>query len=103
MFDAKKSMAHLDMLDKHRKKENKMSDLLDNLMQQQSQYNVQLKQAEINYQQLTGALHVLNDLIKVENARIEKEDADSKLQTDSNLVVDDSQGEDENGETVNQE
>jgi len=80
-----------------------MSDLLSNLMQQQSQYNVQLKQAEINYQQLTGALHVLNDLIKVENARIEKEEADSKLQAESNLVADDSQGEGENDETVNQE
>src|SRR6266567_2675304 len=112
MFDEKKSTANLDMLDRfgHKTKVSKdkqkgvkkMSEMLGKLQQQQQMYNIQLKQAESNYQQLTGALHVLNDLINVEQARLDKEKADAQLQADSNLVPSEPEGE-SNGEAVSQE
>lgn len=61
-----------------------MSELLKSLSQKKQMFIDQMKQAEITYQQLTGAVHVVEGMIKTEEEslelkRLEKEASEQQI------------------------
>lgn len=72
-----------------------MSGILDELVQQHAQYRAQRDQAQVNFQQLSGAIFAIEELIKTETAKIEEASKDA-------AVMDSCQG-DDNGEAIIEE